>query len=106
MTTASATSAIAAALSGVHVQGAAFQDGPESTLLLFRPADRRRYPAATAMAAIREQGLRLIGTRDLKDGRVAIEFGRTDRPGKGLATLCHQNVALGLDALAAQGWTV
>lgn len=100
-----AISAIAAVLASKRVTEVTFQEGAQSTLLTFNPGDRRRYPAASAMAEIREQGLRLIGARDLRDGRVAIEFGRTDRK-DGIASLCHQNVALGLDALAAQGWAV
>lgn len=100
-----AISAISAVLSSARNSDIEFQEGPASTLLTFTPRDRRRYPAATAMAEIRQQGLILIGHRDLRDGRVAIEFGKADRR-DGLASLCHQNVALGLDVLAAQGWRV
>lgn len=107
MVSIAAHTAISAALTAARVAAPVFQDGPSSTLLIVgRPLTARQFPASTAFSAIRENGLRIIGTRILRDGRTAIEFGENDRPGGGIATLCDRNVALGLDQLASQGWTV
>lgn len=106
MVSTAAVSAISAALVADHIRAGAFQEGPESVLvILARPASPRQFPAAVAISAIRQAGVSLVAARALRDGRTAVEFASTPRTRGGIGSLCHENVALGLDQLEAQGWS-
>lgn len=106
MISAAALAAVAAAIASSNVREQSFVEGVETTLLLFRPAATRQYAAGSAYAALREQGLHLLGGRTLSDGRFAIEFARGPVRGRGIAALCHENSALPVAALAAAGWAI
>jgi len=106
MISAAALAAIAAAIASSNVREQSFVQGDETTLLVFRPAATRHYAAGSAYAALREQGLYLVGGRTLTDGRVAIEFAQRPVPRRGIAALCHENSALPVATLAAAGWAI
>lgn len=79
--------------------------GPMSGLLIYRAVRSPMYTICNIHDALRANGLCNVSTRDLEDGRTAVEFAAIDAPHiAGLTALCHQSAKLSLAKLRSVGW--
>lgn len=79
--------------------------GPMSGLLVYRAMRSPMHTVCSIHDALLDTGLRNVSTRDLEDGRTAVEFATIDAPHiEGLTALCHQNAKLPLATLRSVGW--